>query len=263
MDLLKKEIAVSKITVALYIPKGNGTPVHKDRPSHGLAFNLNCESVYCFDTGERLHCHSGDLIYLPKGSNYIVEKGTANDSDGGVYAINFLIEEENCKNSPCLVKIRGVESVASMFSRAAKSWSKKGIGYYEECMSELYRVLRLLKIELNEYAPRQKNLGILAPALKYVSENYRTENISVTHLANLSGVSEPYLRRLFQRVFSVSPAIYIRNMRISYAKELLVEKGYSITEVAALSGFNDAAYFSREFKKHEGISPKDFLLDKK
>ena len=94
--------------------------------------------------------------------------------------------------------------------------------------------------------------------MNYIDENYTKENISISYLAELSGVSESYLRRLFQLVFSVSPAVYMRNMRIKYAKELLLSKEYSVTDVAMLSGFNDAAYFSREFKKSEGVSPSDY-----
>ena len=262
MDLFKDIFSVSRITVALFVPKGNGTPIHKNRPAHGFAFNVGTASTYRFDSGECLVCNSGDLIYLPRGSSYQVEKGSFCEIEGGgVYAVNFLTDADIIDaevNRPSLIHVKGTDIIHSMFRKAAKAWSKKNIGYYEECMAELYRIIRLLKIELNEYTPREKNLATLMPALKYISENYRSQTISAERLATLSGVSEPYLRRLFQRMFSVSPAVYIRNMRIAYAKELLAARGYSITEVASLSGFNDAAYFSREFKKSVGISPSDY-----
>ena len=44
-----------------------------------------------------------------------------------------------------------------------------------------------------------------------------------------------------------------------YAKELLRSGERSVTDVAILSGFNDAAYFSREFKKIEGVSPTEYM----
>lgn len=75
------------------------------------------------------------------------------------------------------------------------------------------------------------------------------------YLAELCGVSEVYLRRAFRNAFGVSPAVYMRNKRIAYAKELLLSGEYSVTDVAMLSGFNDTAYFAREFKKATGVSP--------
>ena len=88
--------------------------------------------------------------------------------------------------------------------------------------------------------------------------HYTDEIISVPFLSELCGVSEQYLRRLFQAEFGYSPAIYIRLLRLEYAKSLLETNEYSVTDIAMLSGFNSPAYFSREFKKEYGVSPKAF-----
>ena len=145
-----------------------------------------------------------------------------------------------------------------LFSKAAQAWYKKEIGYYEECFSDLYQILKLLKKEQIEYSQTQKNLAVLDPALKYINENYTKENIRISFLEDICKVSEQYLRKLFMRTFSLSPAVYIRNLRIHYAKDLLSTGDYTITDIAFLSGFNDSAYFSREFKKATGISPRDY-----
>lgn len=260
MDLLTNEFAVSKIIIALFLPYGKGTPIHKNRLSHGLAFNVGYDSTYRFETGKVLTCHAGEMIYLPKGSSYTVEKSvrTAEEENGGVYVINFLLCNDQKKGEPCTVRIKGTETVVSLFSKAANAWRKEKIGYYEECMSSLYGIVKLLKTEYSIYTPLKKNYESLAPALDYISDHYSVETISIAHLARLCKISEPYLRRLFQQTFSVSPAVYIRNLRIKRAKELLLAGEYSITEAATLSGFNNASYFSREFKKATGISPNEF-----
>ena len=256
------QFTVSKITLAIFLSKGIGSSIHRDRPTHGIAFYADCSAIYRFESGEELTCRSGEVIYLPKNSNYTVSRYEENDAeDRGVYAINFTVpvdplEQNEC--APFVMKIKGADRIRGFFSKAANAWSKKELGYYESCMSDLYAVVRLMKKEHAEYTPLEKNRAMLNPAMRYINENYTTDNISIAHLADLCKISEPYLRRLFHRTFSVSPAVYIRNLRIKYAKELLLTGEYSVTEAASLSGFNDAAYFSREFKKATGISPKEY-----
>lgn len=254
--MLETEIVATKIALALFLPGGQGRPVHRDRPTHGLVFNVGCTSSYRFEDGKTLLCHDGECIYLPKGSNYIAKRCEMTGSkDSGVYAINFLTLSDGDLHGPWVMKIRGADEMVSHFSRAARAWVKKENGFYEECFACLYRIILQIKRESAQYAPKQRTADLLAPALRYINENYVGESISVSHLAWLCGISEVYLRRAFQNVFSVSPAVYIRNRRICYAKELLQTEEYSVADVAMLSGFNDTAYFAREFKKAVGISP--------
>lgn len=259
MDILKNTIAVSDIKMAVFVPSGMGAPIHRDRPTHGLAYHAGKKNIYRFSTGESFACEDGSCIYLPKGSNYTVEGKAVEEPKGaGVYAINFLTAEEALDNRPFLLRVKGKEEMLSAFSRAERAWKSKTVGFTETCFSELYRILRLLKVEQASYAPQKRTLDALAPALAYINEHYTEGSVSLSRLAELCEISEPYLRRLFQRAFCVSPAVYMRNLRLKYAKELLRAGGYSISEAAMLSGFGDIAYFSREFKKATGVSPKEF-----
>ena len=156
------------------------------------------------------------------------------------------------------MRIKGRDEMLSLFSRAANAWRKKDIGYCEECFGDLYKIIRIIKKEMSSYSSKHRTLERIAPALDYINENYTKEQISLSHLASLCKISEPYLRKLFQNAFSVSPAVYMRNLRIGYARELLRSGEYSVTDAAMLAGFNDTAYFSREFKRAVGVAPKDY-----
>ena len=259
MDFLEEEIIVTKIILAMFMPKHKGEPIHRNRPSHGLVYYVDCAAVYSFESGETLTCHSGEFIYLPKGSNYTAKRYMENDTDSrGVYAINFLMLDGEEINAPFVMRIRGRDEIQSLFSKAVNAWRKKDVGFYEECLADLYKIIKLLKKESACYAPEKPIIDVIRPAISYINENYTQENIPLSHLAKLCGISEPYLRKLFHRIFSVSPAVYMRNLRIKYASELLVSGEYSVTDVAILSGFNDAAYFAREFKKMIGVSPTEY-----
>ena len=51
----------------------------------------------------------------------------------------------------------------------------------------------------------------------------------------------------------------LTNERIKNAKTLMKKGGYSIKEICYMSGYSDPHYFSRLFKKHEGVSPSVYL----
>jgi AraC-like DNA-binding protein len=98
----------------------------------------------------------------------------------------------------------------------------------------------------------------ISPAVNYIHENHKMENIEISHLASLCHISEVYLRKLFHHCFHQSPLQYIRTVKISHAKDMLLSGEYTISETAELCGFNDASHFSRTFKKLTGLSPSRF-----
>ena len=95
----------------------------------------------------------------------------------------------------------------------------------------------------------------LLPAMDYLSTHYPEGPISVPLLAELSGMSEVYFRRLFSQVYGTSPVKYINSLRIARAKELILSGFYSISEVSVLCGFHEPGHFIAEFKKATGMTP--------
>ena len=254
--MFENKIIITEIATAIYLSGMQGRPIHRDRPTHGIVFNFGCSASYTFEDGKTYVCHSGECIFLPKGSNYTAKRHEyVGQKEFGVYAINFISLSDENMSKPWVMRIKAEGEMLASFSKAARAWIKKENGYYEECLSDLYRIIKQIKKESAAPANGQKTAELLAPAIRYINERYLTEVISISHLAQLCGVSEVYLRRAFQAVYSISPTLYIRNKRIQYAKDLLETNEYSVTDVAMMSGFNDTAYFAREFKKATGIPP--------
>lgn len=254
MTLTDININITSISTACYVAPGTGRADHCMRPSHGLAYHLAGEKYYLFSDGRRIPISEGTVIYMPKYSSYQVHSA----SSGNCYAINFDIPDTETLE-PFAVKIKNQSEVLSDFRKAEAAWRTKPPAYYEECGAMLYHIIRSIKKEMQmPYLP-DSSLAQIAPAIEHIKQHYTEEAIEIPFLAALCGISEVYLRTLFQRAFGVSPVKYINSLKLDRAKELLRTGLYHVSEVAFLSGFSDASQFSRAFKQATGVSPRDFL----
>ena len=66
------------------------------------------------------------------------------------------------------------------------------------------------------------------------------------------------LSKMIKESLSVNFSDYIASLRIQRAKELLRDDRLSIQEIAEIVGYNDYFYFTKVFKRVEGISPSKY-----
>lgn len=252
-NIFSSQFFVSDIVLACYVAPGCGESVHKNRKSHGIAINISGKKLYVFEDKKSILIQQNEIIYLPKGSNYIVK----DIEKGGCYAINFNINTDE-RFEPFSFKAKNAGEYIRRFSQAENAWSLKKEGFSEKCLSELYAIIYQLKHERSESYISSGMAQRIRPALNYIAENYAKENISVSYLAKMCSISEVYMRKIFRSIFSASPVKYINSLRLARAKELLESGMYSVGEASNLSGFSDESYFCREFKKYFGASPASF-----
>mgnify|MGYP004484086019 FL=1 len=77
-------------------------------------------------------------------------------------------------------------------------------------------------------------------------------------MADFVYLNPDYLSKLLKKETGLSFSEYVMNCRISLAKMLLQATGKSIQEIAGMTGFNSASYFSKIFKQETGMSPATF-----
>ncbi|HEY0685299.1 MAG TPA: AraC family transcriptional regulator [Steroidobacter sp.] len=84
------------------------------------------------------------------------------------------------------------------------------------------------------------------------------EDIDLTTVAKVAGLSSYHFLRVFAAVVGVTPHQYLVRARLRNAARLLVESEQPITEVALDVGFNDVSNFVRTFGRAAGASPRAF-----
>ncbi|MGQ9631345.1 MAG: helix-turn-helix domain-containing protein [bacterium] len=98
---------------------------------------------------------------------------------------------------------------------------------------------------------------ILSEALNFIGDNYN-KPIRLRDVAYRIRVSPFYFGHLIKRVMGCTFTDYITEIRIERAKELLGKTDMGLAEIALEVGYTDQSYFTKVFRKREGITPGAF-----
>lgn len=191
---------------------------------------------------------SEHVVLLPAGEEYTL----SSDRAGVFPVINF-----SCSGKPFDTVIslptKNTRALLSDFERIRKLLLFNGSRL--EIISIFYHMLYTL---LEGDFVDEPASGPLAPALKYIYENYAKSDLTNKLLAEKCHISEVYFRRLFLKRYGMSPKQFIIDIRLARAKQLLSEGITKIGTVASDCGFQNQYHFSRLFKEKVGLTPTEY-----
>ena len=126
----------------------------------------------------------------------------------------------------------------------------------------LARMRHVFESENGIDSPETRFERVLRPApiekaVQFIDSHF-SQPIDLNRVARQSGLSPFYFSRLFKSATGSSFKSYLNAKRIQAAKDLLDETGKNISETCFAVGYNDVSYFSRVFRKVEGIAPSDY-----
>ena len=247
--------AVTHIYFASFVPPKMGKIVHTNRAYHGFVLNdPDVKRDYIFDDGKILHTEGNTLFYLPKGSSYRVKHIEGN---GGCYAINFDMDQP-LSVAPFMQALRAHENARRFFKEADHAWSAQSKRATTIALRSVYDIILTgYDEERRTYVPDSRALQI-APAMAKIRADFYRNELRISELAALCGMSEVYFRHIFSALHGKSPKEYIIDMRIERAKSLLASGQFSVREIAALCGYFEETHFSREFKRRTGRRPSEY-----
>jgi len=84
-------------------------------------------------------------------------------------------------------------------------------------------------------------------------------DLNINFIAQNLGFSRTVFYRKIKGLTDMSPIDFLRSYRLRRAAEMIVENSLSLNDIAINTGFNYYPYFSKSFKKHFGVSPKDYI----
>lgn len=249
-DLPNHDFQISDVNIYLQKPAYRSLDVSW-RKYNGFLCILHGEATYSYQGGT-VCLAPGSVVYLPLGS---VHKLTITTEEFEFYRIDFKIKIDNefVFFSEFPVKITDsfpkecFESIQTLYDNyrfVNNSIAKT------ELICRIFRTLHSSVISANALR--------LSPAVRYILEHV-TDNINCKELAKLCCLSTAQFYNLFHDEYKTTPLEYRNELLINQAILLLRNGEFSITEISEMLGFESVAYFSRFFKKHNGISPSEFI----
>ncbi len=116
--------------------------------------------------------------------------------------------------------------------------------------------IRHIACEIN--ARKKSNIGKIVEQTNMLITERFAQDLNLDDISKELHVSPQYLSRLYKNETGENFIERLTSVRIENAKRLMKEVRYSIKEICYMSGYSDPNYFSKLFKKHEGISPTDY-----
>ena len=114
-----------------------------------------------------------------------------------------------------------------------------------------------LSADVRATADYYQNKQIVSSAVGFMNANY-SRRISLNLISKHCHCNATYLSHLFRRETGLCITDYLNRCRVERAKQLLDITDLTVTQIASEVGFGDSSYFSRTFKKIQGLSPADY-----
>ncbi len=124
------------------------------------------------------------------------------------------------------------------------------------CRTELAKsIFSLLKNELSYQIRTYSQVDIVQKVADYLERHYFHCDLSISEIAEHTGYTQQYLNKKFKEKYNCSIQQELIRIRMRHAQELLLGGHYLVADVARLTGWSNAFYFSNVYHKFYGYSP--------
>jgi len=235
---------------------------------HALLFILEGRYIIQADS-QQILVDKNEAVIIKKAN--IVEYQKIGYLNGNPYSgIMFFLQDSFLKDFVRVAKVKQKQSTEQ--KAALKIWvDEKLMGfiesikpYFSESLFDQPALLRIKIMELlynlsisnEDLIPHLMQFsGLIERSIVEVMEDNFKAPFKLEDFADLTGRSLSSFKRDFFKIYGTSPAKWIVEKKLAYARNLLKNTDMSVTDVCYEAGFENTAHFSRLFKQRFGISP--------
>ncbi|MBQ8850732.1 MAG: helix-turn-helix transcriptional regulator [Clostridia bacterium] len=225
------------------------------RPDFGIMLLLKGQ-INFISKNQTLSVKAGDIIFLPKGCFYeavfLLKEGDVEN-----YLVNFDTEYAL---PPTCAPVKLFESATHACESFFKEMLDEHLSPDHTILGSMGRFYLLLNSIVN-FQPfqNQNNNNLTSKACELLQKS----EISIPDIAKECCISESGLRRLFRDTLGTSPLKYRNEFKLKQAAYMLEATDLSVSQIADELHFFDTAHFCKLFKSYFGITPKQYIQNKK
>jgi len=226
--------------------------------SNTWVFQLQTEGFAAVRSeGENFRVTPGDLLLIPPNVKYeyVIPKNSDMRKEFMILRSGplpeFLFGNE-VRNHGILIR-NGDPAIATLYQKIGLLMKDLSGDSLEDLSVELYRLCyKIRQLILGRSASGNFEANLRGAA------NDLGGKISLEALSVKFGMGKYSLIRAFHKETGQSPVKYMISLRLKHAEQLLALSTLSIAEIAAACGYSSPSFFTYEFKKHSGITPRQF-----
>ena len=254
---LRTALPVQALNAGLFISKGERSHPKHTTESYELIF-VRQGILGIQEEGRIYRIEPGEVLVLrPDREHGSIEQ---DPEDLQYYWVHFTIDQPNTSdqgsliNIPRLCKVSRPDKLTGLFRRLLDDQEAKCL---DQMSADMLLMLILNQVALSrtpdEYL--EGSATLIAQRAETYIRNHFHEPLSTSSIAKALDYNPDYLGRAFRSVYETTVTTYLRRLRLSHARSLLMDSGMSVAQIARECGCEDAGYFRRLFHRHEGISP--------
>lgn len=165
--------------------------------------------------------------------------------------VAFFCEDEMALDLPSVITC---PEAGDIFERIKNS-RNMGAGRSAQVRGLIWQIFALLMEN------RKSTADYINTAINYMSTQY-VNCITVKNVADHLGLNRSYFSDYFRKNTGISPQNFLMNIRMTKAADLLLH-GIKPTVAANSVGYEDLFAFSKAFKRHYGVSPREYAKQNK
>lgn len=157
-------------------------------------------------------------------------------------------------------KMEGLDSGADAYISKPFSVKELGLHIRNILLSRENLKKHLMKFGVKEdtfTSLNNKDQKFIEHLTKIIYKNMDNPQFDVDNFAAEAAVSRTLLHNKLKKITNLSTTEFIKTIKLTEAKKLILKNEFSISEIAYKVGFNDPAYFSRSFKKYFKVAPSE------